>query len=268
MNNKAIGVFDSGLGGLTAVKEIMGIMESESVVYFGDTGRVPYGSRSEETIIKYTKQDINFLKQHDIKVILAACGTASSVALPVIEEEGIKLIGVVEPTVEKALFVTKNGRIGIIGTAGTVKSKSYENMLLDKGKDIYVSSKACPLFVPLVENGYLNGEVAELVAKEYLKEIIDNGCDTLILGCTHYPLLKDTINKVTDGRLRLVDAGRSAAEYVKKYLCENDLESNTKAEYKYYVSDEGTDFVRIAEMFLSRKIESISRVDIDKVKVD
>lgn len=268
MNNKAIGVFDSGLGGLTAVKEIINIMENESVVYFGDTGRVPYGSRSEETIIKYTKQDINFLKQNDIKIILAACGTASSVALPVIEQEGIKVIGVVEPTVNKALSVTKNGKIGIIGTAGTVKSKSYENMLLMKSKDVYISAKACPLFVPLVENGYLTGEISELAAKEYLQSIVDDGCDTLILGCTHYPLLKDTINKVTDGKLTLVDAGKASAEYLKEYLTDNGLESNTKAEYKYYVSDEGTDFVKIAEMFLSRKIESISNVDIEKVKVD
>ena len=268
MNNKAIGVFDSGLGGLTAVKEIINIMGNESVVYFGDTGRVPYGSRSEETIIKYTKQDINFLKQHDIKIILAACGTASSVALPVIKEEDIKVIGVVEPTVNKALSVTKNGKVGIIGTAGTVRSKSYENMILDKTKDICVCAKACPLFVPLVENGYLTGEIPELIAREYLQDLVDCGCDTLILGCTHYPLLKDTINKVTDGQLTLVDAGKASAEYLSKYLDENGLESNTEAEYKYYVSDEGTDFVKIAEMFLSREIKSISNVDIEKVKVD
>ncbi|MBO5454620.1 MAG: glutamate racemase [Clostridia bacterium] len=268
MNNKAIGVFDSGLGGLTAVKEIMEIMPNESVVYFGDTGRVPYGSRSEETIIKYTKQDIAFLKQHDIKLVLAACGTASSVALPYIKECGIKTIGVVEPTVKKALSVTKNGRVGIIGTAGTIKSKSYENMLLEASKDVTVTAKACPLFVPLVENGYLNCEVTRLVASEYLEEIIKSECDTLILGCTHYPLLKDAINEITQGKIKLIDAGKAAADYVKEYLKENSAESNSQAEYSYYVSDEGADFVKIAEMFLSRKIDKINSIDIESVKVD
>jgi len=268
MNNKAIGVFDSGLGGLTAVKEIIDIMPSESVVYFGDTGRVPYGSRSEETIIKYTKQDIVFLKQHDIKLVLAACGTASSVALPFIKDEDIKIIGVVEPTVKKALDITQNGKIGIIGTAGTIKSKSYENMLLNESKDIFVTAKACPLFVPLVENGYLNCEVTRLVAKEYLEVVMKNGCDTLILGCTHYPLLSDVINDVTDGKIKLVDAGKAAAGYVKEYLEKHGIEGNGKSDYRYYVSDEGADFVKTAEMFLSRKIDKICSVDIESVKVN
>lgn len=268
MNNKAIGVFDSGLGGLTAVKEIMDIMPCESVVYFGDTGRVPYGSRSEETIIKYTKQDIAFLKQHDIKLVLAACGTASSVALPVIEEDDVKIIGVVEPTVEKALSITKNGKIGIIGTAGTIKSKSYESKLLNNSEDVFVTAKACPLFVPLVENGYLNCEVTRLVAAEYLEEIIKNGCDTLILGCTHYPLLKDAINEITEGRINLVDAGKAAAGYVKEYLERHDIAGAAAGEYKYYVSDEGADFVKTAEMFLARKIDRICSIDIESVKVD
>ena len=266
MDNRAIGVFDSGLGGLTAVKEIMKVMPSESIVYFGDTGRVPYGSRSEETIIKYTKQDINFLKTHNIKIILTACGTASSVALPFIQDEDIKIIGVVEPTVKRAVNESKNKKIGIIGTEGTIKSKVYENEILKLCPQAKVVAKACPMFVPLVENGYLTGKVTEIIAKEYLKAIIKGKCDTLILGCTHYPLIKGCIENVTKNKINLIDAGQSAAHYVKKFLCENDMESKGTAEYRYFVSDECSNFVKSAQMFLQKEIDYVERINIENMK--
>ena len=195
MDKRPIGVFDSGMGGLTVVKEIRRLMPNESIIYFGDTGRVPYGNRGTDTIIKYVKQDINFLKSNDIKAIVVACGTASAVALPAINDSDVPIIGVVEPTAQYALDTTKNGKIGIIGTTATINSGMYQSLLSAKN-GITVYEKACPLFVPLAENGYSNSEVARIVAKDYLWDLKEKGVYTLILGCTHYPLLKNAIKYI------------------------------------------------------------------------
>lgn len=265
MSDKCIGVFDSGLGGLTCVKEIMEIMPNEPIVYFGDTGRVPYGSKSNETIIKYTKSDINFLKTFDLKMIVVACGTASSIALPVIKDEiDLPLFGVVEAAAEAAAASTKNNKIGIIGTVGSIRSGAYERKIKEINSDIVTTAVACPLFVPLVETGHTKGEVARLVTEEYMESIIKAGVDTLILGCTHYPLLKDTIASVVGKDVTLIDPGKITAGCVKKYLTENNLTSE-KPQHRFFVSDCPDDFERLAQEFLEKDISGkIEKINIEK----
>ncbi len=268
MNNKKIGVFDSGLGGLTSVKELIKIVPGEDIVYFGDTGRVPYGTRSEETIIKYTKQDIAFLKSFDIKIILVACGTVSSVALPFIKNEEVKIVGVVKPASRAAVKATRNGKIGVIGTTGTIKSNSYKKTIEELSSDAKVYQQACPLFVPLVENGYFDHEATKIIAREYLKPLMDEGVDTIILGCTHYPILKKVIGEIVGENVVLIDSGKAAADYVKEILEEDKILSDKKeGNYEFCTSDRG-DFQKLAQIFLEREISEVKVVDIEKVKID
>lgn len=268
MDNRCIGVFDSGLGGLTAVKQIMRELPNESIVYFGDTGRVPYGSRSRETIIKYSKSDMNFLIQKDVKVIVVACGTVSSVALPKLKETvPIEIIGVVEAAASAAISATENAKIGIIGTKGTIKSGAYERYINSETSEIKTFSKACPLFVPLVENGHFDTMVAELVTEEYLTEIKDNGVDTLILGCTHYPLLKNTIARFMGDGVTLIDAGAEVAKCLKLTLEEKNMLSGkpVSEQYKYYVSDDIDGFESLGGMFLEQTLTGkVEKIDIEK----
>lgn len=266
MSQKFIGVFDSGLGGLTCVKEIMEIMPDEPIVYFGDTGRVPYGSKSNETIIKYVKSDIKFLHTFDLKMIVVACGTASAIALPKIKnEQTVPVFGVVDAAAKSAVKSTKNKKIGIIGTAGSIRSGAYEAKIKELNPEIKTIARACPLFVPLVEEGCTKGEIARLVAQEYLCELKDAGVDTLILGCTHYPLLKETIGKIMGDDVTLIDPGKVTASYVRDYLDKNNLLAQKRGEYKFFVSDHPDGFMRLAEDFLQRKINSkIEKIDIEK----
>lgn len=268
MDNRSIGVFDSGLGGLTAVKQIMEEMPDESIIYFGDTGRVPYGTRSTETIIKYSKNDINFLLSKDVKMIVIACGTASSAALPVIKDDyETPIIGVVDAAVLAALNATKNGKIGIIGTPGTIKSGSYEKLIKEKAPDIEIVTRACPLYVPLVENGHFDTKVAELVTEEYLAGIKAAGVDTLILGCTHYPLLKKTIARFMGDNVTLIDAGAEVAKALKNTLGEDSLHSSKRDEYqyRYFVSDNVDGFENLGGLFLEKKIDGqVEKIDIEK----
>jgi len=265
MNDKYIGVFDSGLGGLTCVKEIMEIMPNEPIVYFGDTGRVPYGSKSNETIIKYTRSDINFLKTFDLKMIVVACGTASSIALPVIKDEiDLPIFGVVDAAAVAAAEATKNQKVGIIGTVGSIRSGAYERKIKEINPEIVTTAVACPLFVPLVETGHTKGEVAHLVTEEYMEKIIKADVDTLILGCTHYPLLKDTIASVVGNTVTLIDPGKITAGCVKKYLEDNSLTAE-RAEHRFFVSDCPDDFERLAQEFLERDISGkIEKINIEK----
>ena len=258
MKNNPIGVFDSGLGGLTAVREIQRIMPGEDIIYFGDTGRVPYGTRSRETIIRYTKDDIDFLLRHDIKFIIAACGTASSVALPVLRDKyDIKIMGVLESACRKAVEVTKNRRIGVIGTSGTVKSGKYGEIIKELNPDLEVFSNACPMFVPLVENGYAESEAAMIIAKDYLKPLKEANVDTLILGCTHYPLLTKVISAIMGEEVKLLSPGALAAEEAKRYLEENNLLSDREeGKSEFYVSDSVESFVELGGVFLGKPIES------------
>lgn len=258
MRNHPIGVFDSGLGGLTTVREIQRIMPGEDIIYFGDTGRVPYGNRSRETIIRYTKDDIDFLLRHDIKLIIAACGTASSVALPVLQDKyDIKIMGVLESTCRKAVEVTKSGRIGVIGTSGTIKSGKYTELINSLNPDARVFSNACPMFVPLVENGYAASEAAKLIARDYLMPLKNAEVDTLILGCTHYPLLTDVITDIMGVEVTLLSPGALAAEEAKSFLEKNQLLSERDSgNSTFFVSDSVENFTSLGSTFLGKPIES------------
>lgn len=259
MDNRPIGVFDSGLGGLTVVKELKKELPNENIIYFGDTGRVPYGSRGKDTIINYVKQDINFLKSFDIKAIVVACGTASAVALPIVKDNyDISIMGVVEPTASFAKQVTKNKKIGILGTNATIKSGVYQKLL--EGYEIY--TKACPLFVPLVENGYAESEAARLIAQDYLAEMKEKGVDTIILGCTHYPLLTKVISDIMGSEVNLINSGVPTAKYLKEQLEKADSSGEGKGQYQYYVSDMTDEFTTLAHTFLGTKDTDIKKIDI------
>ncbi len=266
MDMRPIGIFDSGLGGLTCVKEIMKIMPKEDIIYFGDTGRVPYGTRSRDTIVKYVRQDINFLKTFDIKSIIIACGTASSAALPMIENEfDLDITGVVHPAAKNAALSTKSGKIGVIGTEGSIRSGKYKEELLKINPDFEIISKACPLFVPLVENGYLKNEATRLIAEDYLLEMKNEKIDTLILGCTHYPLLSDIIRDVLGDEVTLIDSGAAAAAFTKKKIENRSLQAERQqGSCKFFVSDITESFSKQGGMFLNREItEQVKRINIE-----
>lgn len=254
MDNRAIGVFDSGLGGLTAVRRMHEIMPEESIIYFGDTGRVPYGTRGRDTIIKYTRQDVNFLMQYDLKAIVVACNTASAAALDTVRGEcPVPVFGTVEPSCDKARSVTKNGRIGVIGTAATVRSGVFERSLCGAEPALHVRTLACPLFVPLVENGRVQrGDIViETVVREYLQPMRDAGVDTLILGCTHYPLLRDVIADFMGGGVTLVDSGAEAANAVRRAVAPA---AEGAGKTRYFVSDDPAGFSQLASLFLQEDV--------------
>lgn len=263
MDNRAIGVFDSGLGGLTAVRRLHEIMPEENIIYFGDTGRVPYGTRGRDTIIKYTRQDIRFLLERDLKAIVVACNTASSAALDTVRGEfDVPIFGTVEPSCEKARQVTKNGCIGVIGTAATVRSDVFVRSLRMLDSTLNVSTLACPLFVPLVENGRVSrGDVViETVVREYLQPIKDAGVDTLVLGCTHYPLLHDVIADFMGAGVTLVDSGAEAANAVRRAVTPAE---HTQGQTQYFVSDDPDSFTQLARLFLQEDVtERAALVDI------
>ena len=258
MDNRAIGVFDSGLGGLTAVRALRERAPLESVVYFGDTGRVPYGTRSAETITRYTRQALSFLHTFNIKTVIVACGTVSSAAFPLLTaEEKAGLTGVVEPAVTRAVGFAPNGRVGLIGTAATVASRAYHDALRNHNAAMTLTAAACPLLVPLVENGRCHpGDfVAETVAREYLAQIKQNDVDCLILGCTHYPLLSEVIAAEMGPKVTLIDAGREAALAALENLCSLDALADAKSPDRYYVSDSAPGFAALASVFLNEDLQ-------------
>ena len=259
MEQQAIGVFDSGLGGLTALRELTGLLPNERFIYFGDTARVPYGTRSRETIINYARQDVNFLRSFDLKAILIACGTVSTTAMETLKGEfSTPLFGVVEPAVAAAVAASKSGRIGLIGTPATVGSGAFERAILAKKSMAQVTSQACPLFVPLVENGRFEPEdnVVELVVAEYLAPLKAAQVDTLVLGCTHYPLLAEAIAAYMGEGVTLVDTGAAAAQALATFLRESDMLSDEshKGGQKFYVSDSPDGFERLASVFLCTNV--------------
>lgn len=268
MDNRPIGIFDSGLGGLTCVREVMKIMPGEDIIYFGDTGRVPYGSRSSATIVKYVRQDINFLRSFDIKFIIIACGTASAAALPHITTEyDTDIIGVVDAASKRAVKATRNGRIGVLGTRGTINSGKYVEKIGKLNPDFEVVSNACPMFVPIVENGYADSEIADILAKEYLERLVERQVDTIILGCTHYPLLRNTIQKIVGDNVTLIDSGAAAAQDAKDIITRHGLRADRDCagSAKYYVSDTVHGFEELGSLFLSKKIEGdVAKIDIEK----
>ena len=268
MDNRPIGVFDSGLGGLTAVAEIRKILHSENIIYFGDTSRVPYGGRSKEILLKYAHQDVAFLRSFAIKAIVVACGTVSTTALPTLRAENdLPLLGVVEPACRRAVKLTKSKRIGMIATAASVRSGTYEAVIHELDADIQVFSRACPLFVPLVENGrfHRGDTVIETVAREYLEPLKAAGIDTLILGCTHYPLLTDVIADVMGDGVTLINAGAEAAWELKRTLTAQDLlAQDRQGETELYASDLSGDFKELAGCFLQEDVPPVRPVDIDR----
>ena len=268
MDNRPIGVFDSGLGGLTAVKELRKILPNENIVYFGDTGRVPYGPRGRDIIVQYTRQDIRFLLSQDVKCIMAACGTVSS-TYPAEEAAALPVLytGVVQAAAEAAAAASKNGKIGVIGTSATIKSGSYEKLLHTLRPDAQLYTRACPMFVPLVENGYVDdgNPVTKLIVEEYLTDIRAAGVDTLILGCTHYPLLKKAIGDFVGDEVKLIDPGKITAHTLKQTLETAGMLAAPRPEggsAQFYVSDSTAAFEAAADLFLGAyrggKVEQIA----------
>ncbi|MBD5098515.1 MAG: glutamate racemase [Clostridiales bacterium] len=259
MDTRPIGVFDSGLGGLTALRELARIMPEEDLVYFGDTGRVPYGSRSKDILVKYARQDTTFLRSFDPKAIVIACGTVSTTALDVLQAENdIPIFGVVESAARATAHVTHNRRVGLIGTNASIRSGAYERALEALLPGAAVTARACPLLVPLVENGrFQPGDVvAETVISEYLAPVKAAGVDTLILGCTHYPLLREVIGAYMGPDVALVDVGEQCARWVKKQLEWKGLRNERPGagRHRYYVSDSTEDFSALASIFLGEDV--------------
>jgi len=269
LDNRPIGIFDSGLGGLTAVKEVMGIMPWEDIVYFGDTGRVPYGTRAKETIIKYSVQDFNFLITNNIKHVIVACGTVSSVALSELKKRfDIPVTGVVEAAASAAVNATKNRRIGIIGTPATIESDSYRRVIEAHCADFRLFSKACPLFVPIVEHGRTSPDdiIVKTLVSEYLENIKKAEVDVLILGCTHYPILKEAIAAYMPG-VTLIDPGAEAARQVASELEKHglDAEHTRKGHIEFYVSETTDRFAASAEKFLRLSKDcDANQIDIER----
>lgn len=267
MDNRPIGIFDSGLGGLTAVREILQILPREPIVYFGDTGRVPYGTRSQETILKYARQDVEFLLSKNVKMVIAACGTVSSVASQMSQQIPVLFTGVVEPTALAASLATHNQRVGVIGTTATIQSGSYRRALNALNLDIQVFEQDCPLFVPLVEHGFAapDDPVAQLVAERYLAPLRQHNIDTLIMGCTHYPILREVIAEVMGKQVTLIDSGRETACYAAELLRSRDAlcEETQMPDYSFYVSDRVEGFSKSASIFLEQNIQpKVQYIDI------
>lgn len=266
MNNAPIGVFDSGVGGLTVAGEIMRQLPGESIVYFGDTARVPYGSKSKNTIIAFSRQIVSFLQTQNVKAIVIACNTASAFALDTVANEvDIPVIGVIEPGAHAAATTTRNGRIGIIATEGTVSSGTYSNVLMKLNSSLQVFSKACPLFVPLVEEGWLYDSVTLEIADRYLYDLLSYDIDTLILGCTHYPLIRRTIKQVVGENVVLVNPAYETAKELERVLEDRDMRSEAGAvSHRFYVSDSVQRFSKLAGNILPCDIESVECVNIEK----
>lgn len=264
-----IGVFDSGLGGLTAVREIQNIMPQEDIIYFGDTGRVPYGSKSRDAINKYARQDARFLKKMGVKILVAACGTVSSVAPDLSEELGLPYTGVVNPTCFTAMRVTKNGKIGVIGTSATINSHSYKHRIQEKHPEFEVLERHCQLFVSFVENGLVDpdDELVQLMVRRYMAPFKESGVDTIILGCTHFPLLADAIRQEMGDGVTLIDSGKETALYTQKILREADLlrDDDHQGESFYYVSDTPADFEKFAGLFLENSPQNrVEHINIEE----
>lgn len=266
--NAPIGVFDSGVGGLTVVREIMRNLPEEKIVYFGDTARVPYGSKSKETILRYSRQIIRFLQTKHVKAIVVACNTASAFVLEEVKKElDIPIIGVIKPGAKVALETTRNGRIGIIGTEATVKSHAYRNVIQKEKQSVEVIEKACPLFVPLVEEGLLKDPVTVEIASRYLKGLQDSKIDTLVLGCTHYPLIRSTIRSVVGEEITLVNPAYETALGLGRLLTREGMKrskSEERIKHQFYVSDAEEKFLEFAESILPGNIEKAEVIRIDE----
>ena len=265
-----IGVFDSGVGGLTVVREIMRQIPNEKIIYFGDTARVPYGNKSQETVTRFSEQIVRFLKTFHVKTIVVACNTASAYAMDALERDcDIPIIGVVKPGARMAAKVTRNGRIGVIATEATIGSRIYTQYIEALNKNVTIYGKACPLFVPLVEEGLLEDPVTDEVARRYLTELIDIDIDTLILGCTHYPLIRSTLGKIMGPNVTLVNPAYETAQELRRMLDRMGLLNDEPPKlgsnrYQFYVSDKAEKFVTFANSIIKYGILSAKTIHIEK----
>jgi glutamate racemase len=259
-----IGVFDSGIGGLTVVKHLMSRLKNESIVYFGDTARVPYGSKSEDTVKRFAFEDTRFLINHGVKLVVVACNTASAVALDDLRDRfDVPFVGVIEPGARAAVRLSKKKRIGVIGTVGTVESRAYEKAIGLAGGSFRVYATACPLFVPVAEEGWMSHPAAAVIAEEYLGGLRRKDLDVLVLGCTHYPVLRGVIQKAVGRRVSLVDSGEEAVKEVASILRQRRIEASGKsrATREFYVSDIPRKFREVGERFLGRPIDGLTLVN-------
>lgn len=267
-----IGVFDSGLGGLTVVREIMRNLPNEKMVYFGDTARVPYGNKSQQTIVRFSRQIVSFLKTQKVKAIVVACNTASALALDTIQPEiDIPIIGVVRPGTEMALQSTKKKRVGVIATESTINSHLYQTLLTKRDPEIQVFAKACPLFVPLVEEGWTKDPITEEIAKRYLDDILSREIDTLIMGCTHYPLLRKLLRRVVGEDVQLINPAYETALALGRMLGELNLDNDgmqndpeLPVEHHFFASDSVEKFNRFANSILPYDIQSTKMIQIEQ----
>jgi len=258
-----IGVFDSGIGGLTVARELMRQLPNESIVYFGDTARVPYGPKSPETVRRYSREISSFLLAQGVKVVVVACNTATAHALPMLRDElPVPVLGVVDPGARAAVRASTNGEIGVIGTVGTVNSRAYDRAIRALAPHANVRARACPLFVPLVEEGWTDHAATRLVAEEYLAPLVETHVDTLVLGCTHYPLLKPVIGDVVGRRVRLIDSAEETAAETGRLLAEREMcaEPGAVVRHRFVASDAPDHFSRMAERFLGAPVERVETV--------
>lgn len=269
--NAPIGVFDSGVGGLTVAREIMRQLPQERIVYFGDTARLPYGSKSKETIIRFSEQIIRFLRTKEVKAIVIACNTASSYALhEVRKNEDIPIIGVINAGARAAAAATRNGKIGIIGTEGTISSGTYAETIREMKPGVEVFGKACPLFVPLVEEGLLHDSVTDVIAGRYLSVLKEKYIDTMVLGCTHYPLLRSTLGRVMGSDVTLVNPAYETAVQLKTLLksmemnCDEDRELPPEEKYQFFVSDMAEKFRTFATAILPGEVKETIKINIEE----
>jgi glutamate racemase len=256
LKDKGIGIFDSGVGGLTVAREIMKLLPREKIIYLGDTARVPYGNKSPETVTKFSFQALQFFLKQNVKLVVVACNTVSALSLKVLQKNSpFPLIGVLKPGAREGVRVTRNKIIGVIGTRATINSRTYPRFIKSLDFRIKVLSKSCPLLVPLVEEGWLKNEITYKVVSFYLKPLLRQGIDTLILGCTHYPLLKDVFQEVTGKGVTLVDSAQEVARQVKKILQEQNIQrQGGSPEHCFFVSDSPEEFAHIARLFLGKEI--------------
>jgi len=261
MKKASIGIFDSGLGGLTVMKQLIHHLPNESFIFFGDTAHVPYGNKSPASIKEFTTAIIKFLNSHSVKLIIVACNTASAVAIKEMQRQSqVPIVGVINPLKSYLQANPQYLRIAVIGTQNTVKSKAYDHLIENTNSEITIFSKACPLFVPIIEEGLENHQIAKITAKEYLNDLIKHNIDLLILGCTHYPIIKNTIKKIIPENITIIDSATLATDSVISYLKTNKLLNNTARQINIYVSDEPKQFQKQTEKYLGQPISNVEKI--------
>ena len=263
---QAIGIFDSGVGGLTVLRELTRALPQEDTIYFGDTARVPYGTKSPDTVIRYSQEIASFLIKRDIKLLVVACNTASAVALPTLRRTlPVPVVGVIEPGAKRAVDVTRSGVVGVIGTSGTIRSSAYSRAIKRLNPSVSVLARPCPLFVPLAEEGWTDNDVARMTAALYLDELKQSGVDTLVLGCTHYPLLKKIIAEAMGPEVTLVDSAEETARTVAGILQDKKMlrPPAEHGNHHYYVTDVPAGFIRVGNRFLGGKLGDVYQVSLE-----